>query len=129
MTNISNLCRRLALLFCLFACVGAPTTRAQESFFEQVRLAGEFELAACIRRANENPDARYAVELLADIHLTSPLPILLGKLKIFGNSHVIYADRNFRIFHVKGELSLEDLVLRGGKAQGGNTTVEIGGGA
>ncbi len=70
------------------------------------------------------------ITLTENIRLSAPLPAITGTITIEGNGHTISGDRTHRIFTVSSrKLTINDLTLTRGKAEGNGGAILVQGGA
>ena len=95
--------------------------------FEQITSPDELGDTITLVNANNQDDI---LTLTSDITLTSPLPFIDSNIKFIGNGHTISGNNEYRVFFVKsGNVTIENLKITHGLAQGGNGKSGGGGGA
>ncbi|WP_295431294.1 hypothetical protein [uncultured Thiodictyon sp.] len=131
MTTHRCLSARPLALGLLLTLAGTPALAGTYSVTSTADTNTAGTLRYAIDQANANPGSTINLQSsLGTITLGSMLPLLNASVTINGNGNTVSGGNQYRVFFAQqGTVSLNNLTIANGKAQGGNGGLSAGGGA
>lgn len=109
--------------------ISATVARAEGSGPAPIQIATAQDLYNALASVGSNPSASYVLELTQDISATQQF-VINGDVTILGQSHTIDMGNADRAFFIQGgTVSIQELTIQNGLAQGGTGGQAGGGGA